>query len=235
VSKDVQVTGYEDGSERPTRPKYDAAAGEIGAKTVPVCDPCDGDGGTYTPPVQSGFISSEGKGGFGLIYNLQFIKDSNPLPAPEQGYTRIDVDLNKGVGGKYIYLQFTRNSDNIKSSHPDYNYRENPVTDIIAEGFNTGLNRSPQTGYSHIYEHTCQCVTPNSWFDYKVIDLNDGAGGKYIYAYLSRWASKGTPITEVGVLYGNSSNIQPPAGWIRVNQDLNEGAGGDYIYICYRR
>ncbi|MBD1397517.1 hypothetical protein H9Q13_10095 [Pontibacter sp. JH31] len=25
VSKDVQITGYEDGSERPSRPKFDAA------------------------------------------------------------------------------------------------------------------------------------------------------------------------------------------------------------------
>lgn len=58
VSKDVQVTGYEDGSERPTRPKFDAADA-ITSLTLLPGEPCEGCV-TYIPPT---FISSEGMGG----------------------------------------------------------------------------------------------------------------------------------------------------------------------------
>ncbi|WP_162428024.1 hypothetical protein [Pontibacter pudoricolor] len=236
VSKDVQITGYEDGRERPTRPKYDAV-GDLGGYSVAPCDPCEpGGGGVPTPPTST-FVSSEGLQGIGDIYNLQFIKDSDPLPSAEPGYTRLNADLNRGAGGKYIYLEFTRDALAIKSSHPNYAERNYPVTDIKAQGYSTGMTRYwyPPTGFANIYEHTCQCVTPDAWFDYKIIDLNDGSKGKYIYAYLSKHSSQGTPIKEVGILYGNSSSIQPPLGWVKVSQDLNEGAGGDYIYFCYKK
>jgi hypothetical protein len=44
-----------------------------------------------------------------------------------------------------------------------------------------------------------------------------------------------TAISEVTVIYGGSSGIQPPAGWVKVPWDLNRNAGGDYIYVCYKR
>ena len=42
-------------------------------------------------------------------------------------------------------------------------------------------------------------------------------------------------ISEVTVIYGGSSGIQPPAGYIKVNVDLNYYVGGDFIYVCYKR
>jgi hypothetical protein len=42
-------------------------------------------------------------------------------------------------------------------------------------------------------------------------------------------------VTEVTVIYGGSSGIQPPAGYTKINVDLNQGAGGDYIYVCYKK
>ena len=65
----------------------------------------------------------------------------------------------------------------------------------------------------------------------KFPDLNDGAGGRYIYGYQSR--RPGTPI-ELGVLASNSSSTQPPTGWTKAGGDLNEGAGGDFIYFCIK-
>ena len=41
-------------------------------------------------------------------------------------------------------------------------------------------------------------------------------------------------ITEVTVIYGGSSGIHPPEGFVKVNKDLNKGAGGDYMYLCYK-
>ncbi|MBC5994223.1 hypothetical protein [Pontibacter cellulosilyticus] len=168
------------------------------------------------------------------IHNLLFVKDSNPLPSPESGYTRLDVDLNKGAGGKYIYLEFTRDPNSVKQEHPDYNLRNEPITDFKAIAYNTGLSEwtAPPKNYSYIYEHTPYWALTS----YKIIDLNDGAGGKYIYGYQSRnFVVYGNSIKEVGILYGNSSSIQPPSGWIKQPQDLNEGAGGDYIYFCYKK
>jgi hypothetical protein len=41
-------------------------------------------------------------------------------------------------------------------------------------------------------------------------------------------------ITELRVITG-SSNVQPPAGFTRINVDLNRNAGGTYIYLCYKK
>lgn len=42
-------------------------------------------------------------------------------------------------------------------------------------------------------------------------------------------------ISEITVIYGGHSGIQPPAGYTKVNIDLNQGAGGDFIYFCYKK
>jgi hypothetical protein len=42
-------------------------------------------------------------------------------------------------------------------------------------------------------------------------------------------------ISELTVINGGSSSIQPPAGYTKINVDLNQGAGGDYIYLCYKK
>lgn len=249
VSKDVQVTGYEDGSERPTRPKHDAGSGEIGAKNVPICDPCDGGGGTYTPPVYSGFVSSELNSESynypyqtyvnlqNYIYDLKIIKgSSSTIGVDDPGYYKINVDLNKGAGGKYIYLAFTRDPEKVKGSsswiYDGMKGSHNPVRNIYVKSnsFGYGFNMEPSN-----------CAAPietKDFLGYHQPDLNDGAGGKYIYAWQEKCSTytpnHPNPIREVGVIYGNSSTIQPPSPWIRISGDLNEGAGGDYIYFCIK-
>jgi hypothetical protein len=42
-------------------------------------------------------------------------------------------------------------------------------------------------------------------------------------------------ISEVIVIRGGNSGIQPPAGYVKFPYDLNKGAGGDYIYVCYKK
>jgi hypothetical protein len=59
-----------------------------------------------------------------------------------------------------------------------------------------------------------------------------GSGGKYIYACIKR--GEGTPITGLDVISGDSSDVQPPPPWIRVDLDLNLSVGGKYIYLTYR-
>lgn len=238
VSKDVQVTGYEDGSERPTRPKYDAA-GTIRANYIDPCDGCGGTGGPYTPP-PSTFVSSEGVGDFvnwfsGDIYALRVIVGDNEYVLPSEGHIKLNADLNRGAGGKYIYLTFTRN--------PQYSYEndgvhaaityDKPITGIYVEAHTQVGNLNDGAPLNSNWRHLYRFDGTTSLYP---SDLNDGAGGRYIYGYVTRMIDVGmTPIKEVGILYGQSSSIEPPSGWIKEGRDLNEGAGGDYIYICYKK
>lgn len=68
---------------------------------------------------------------------------------------------------------------------------------------------------------------------FELYDLNEGVSGTYIRAIQSKSPNAGLPL-EIGVLSGNSSNIQPPVGWSKASIDLNEGAGGDFIYFCVK-
>jgi hypothetical protein len=64
------------------------------------------------------------------------------------------------------------------------------------------------------------------------VDLNQGAGGDFIYLTFKK-ESSGTPVTDLQVVYaGESSGIQAPRGYELINVDLNKGAGGEYIYLC---
>ncbi len=63
------------------------------------------------------------------------------------------------------------------------------------------------------------------------VDLNKGAGGKYIYLCFKRDA--GTPITGLTVILGERTS--PPSEYTKIPVDLNQGAGGDYIYLCYKK
>ncbi|MBM4463815.1 MAG: VCBS repeat-containing protein, partial [Chloroflexi bacterium] len=60
-------------------------------------------------------------------------------------------------------------------------------------------------------------------------DLNEGAGGKYIYLCVKESLSG-----QIKVISGDSSTISPGSGWWKINQDLNDGAGGKYIYLCVK-
>lgn len=222
----------------------------------PVCEDTyycggGGGGGGVTPTVTSTFVSSEGVSYNGdpsrnpnnYIMDLEFAKSSTSSVGPQTGYNKINLDLNKGAGGKYIYLTFSRNrvEDHGYATNMDgdlgRSMDQSPVTGIAVYPGNGGPAlsawRPPYTQLDVIWNPTGTYINA-----YKQIDLNDGAGGAFIYAFLSKsnlTYNGGAPIKEVGVLAGNSNQIQPPAGWTRNNQDLNENAGGDYIYLCYKR
>lgn len=177
-----------------------------------------------------------GVGGAGAIRDLKFEKGDSASQVPLDGYHLIPADLNKGAGGTYIYLTFTR--DGTKVQAPDQcGWGEGEyVTTFFAEDFgwaDSGAVKGTCGGMGYpstpIWEYTGNYAWP-----WKHPDLNDGSGGRYIFAWLQKVAGS-APIQEVGVVSGSSGSIQCPSGWIRDNQDLNEGAGGAYIYFCYRR
>lgn len=71
------------------------------------------------------------------------------------GYTRINIDLNWGAGGEYIYLCYRKSTSGA------------PITDIAVIAGGSSSFRGP-SGYTRIFK-----------------DLNKGSGGDYIYLYYS--------------------------------------------------
>lgn len=66
-------------------------------------------------------------------------------------------------------------------------------------------------------------------------DLNEGAGGEYVYLCYSTDPSKGPPITAIQVAASSSKDDCDciPPGYTKVEGDLNKGAGGKYVYVSY--
>lgn len=211
-------------------------------------DPGDGSGGggTYNPPYT--MITSEdiGYGNFvvknytyaNAIMDLKVIKGNSSSIGTSDlpGYYKIAADLNRGAGGKYIYLCFTRDPAKVQGSSrwvDDYEMgRDVPIRSV--EVVSQTIGTAPR--FDDMYMPPVE-VKDN--FGFHMADLNDGAAGKYIYAYQRKGADNPNYpplqiVKEVGVIYGSSSSITPPAPWEKIPKDLNEGAGGDYIYFIVK-
>jgi hypothetical protein len=186
----------------------------------------------------------------GYLYDIKIVKGTGagePTFHGNSGYRNLSVDLNKGAGGEYIYVSFTRNPASVEyqtrgeRDEREWDYSTYPATQVHRPVTNvaTQSNRlgKPSEYYPNNGEFSpmwAESAFPPVNSDYmKFPDLNDGAGGRYIFGFQSRKAYFGTPI-ELGVLASNSSTTPPPAGWTKVGNDLNEGAGGDYIYFCIK-
>ena len=256
-----------DDAEQRTRPRLDAArdqypfrlrpdgtvvmlktASRDGGETnvpFPTEDPptdCPPGGCTGVPVITSTFVSSAGLGGNGDIVDMK-VAYGGAAGGSISGYSILYSDLNKGAGGEYMYYYFTRSGNDVLIG------KEYLGAAYLYPGLNTA---DPIVAYNTQTKHSFYNATPPAqspfarvWYpdfsksanDWKGADMNDGAGGEYIYCDQSKspLTSADTPFHEIGILSGNSSQIQPPAGWHKWPQNLNEGAGGDYIYFCYKQ
>ena len=64
-------------------------------------------------------------------------------------------------------------------------------------------------------------------------NLNDGAGGDYVY--LCYKTGVRNPITGLNVIAGTSTTFPIQYGYTKVNVDLNSGIGRDNIYLIYTK
>jgi hypothetical protein len=202
---------------------------------------CSGSGGIY-----STFTTSENLGGSGYIHDLKLINDATfPSRARVLGndYTMLDADLNKGAGGAYIYLCFQRDRNNVLNGLEYYQGQPYSSPNDFLTNFQTQNGSQTNKPQANTYYFDIWLPNQNSFVFWGTQSLNAGAGGEYIYSYQSKTpiisnSTGGTSLwpafAEIGILSGNSSTINPPAGWTKYPHDLNEGAGGDYIYFCYR-
>lgn len=91
------------------------------------------------------------------------------------------------------------------------------ITDIKIISGNSSDIRPPE-GYRRVHQ-----------------DLNQGAGGEYIYLCYTEGAGLGAKITDITVIAGDSPDVPVPAGYTKLDTDLNKGAGGKYVYLCFYR
>ncbi|MCP4050868.1 MAG: hypothetical protein GY730_09215 [bacterium] len=162
----------------------------------------------------------------GWISDLYILSGDSSSILPPEGYTKIQSpynsnvigsngDLNQGSGGKYIYLCYKESTDPAKAA-----------TNLSVYSSSSRSRSIPSGPYF--------TATGSQWNGGYGSDLNQGAGGNWIYLDYTKNSSYGSKITEVGILAGGTSSIQPPQGWIKVPVDLNGGADGAWIYFCYK-
>jgi hypothetical protein len=139
---------------------------------------------------------------------LVVISGTNSNIQPPTGYTKIPYDLNKGAGGRFLYLCYH------KASYQTYGKNKQCIDSLVVI---YGKSTQPPAGYTKIPQ-----------------DLNEGAGGDYVYLCyrLADWVNA-IAIKDVTVVGGGNANVPAPYGYEKVPGDLNKGAGGDFIYVCY--
>ena len=154
--------------------------------------------------------------------------DSNVEVYQENGWTLVDYNLNEGTNSdQIIYLLYKTGL----VDDPEYA----PITDFYIKSTSDKNDHPDEISYGDRTYHRIaypNVVGSDSFID-SYGDLNDGAGGKYIYLYYTTDAwDYPRGISEIsfnstsdGAICGNGGT-EP--------QDLNEGAHGDYIYMHYK-
>lgn len=175
------------------------------------------------------------------IQDIAITAGDQPSVACPPLYQKINVDLNSGSGGKFIYLCFTKESDWAR-----------PAGSIVSR-----INAVAREQEAQTESFTGGCAAflgygANDCIGFFAIpygdsngDANQGVGGDFIHIFkdvvfqtcdaygcsFSDWYS-GSRVKEITVVAGDSAAVSCPSYFEKVPVDLNKGAGGAYIYIC---
>lgn len=134
--------------------------------------------------------------------------ENREIQPPSSDYIKIPVDLNRHAHGKFVFLCYRTTRDTSQQ-----------IVDVAVLDSGSKKLTSPPP--------------PFVGWQMDSHDLNEGAGGDYIYVLTRRGG--GTPVTGLAVVAEEHSQAAAPRGYVRIDQDLNKGAGGDYIYLCFSR
>ncbi|XP_074472711.1 uncharacterized protein LOC141756672 [Sebastes fasciatus] len=171
-----------------------------------------------------------------------------------QGFNKINVDLNKGVGGKYIYIWYKRGS--VPITKLQFTFTDDMAVGLINAGYTKipkDLNAGAEGDFIYLwyFRGSGEYNTPivdidvttdlnsearkfeNDW-ERLACNLNRNSGGNWIHAWVKR--EKKTYICDVTATdsYG-SDHDHFKNGYIRVDEDTNKGAGGSFVFIWYRQ
>ena len=169
-------------------------------------------------------FESEAAAAPAYIASIGIAQDKHESDAKNElsGHTIINRDLNDDAGGDYVYIGYKTSTDPSKAiTGIVFRVGENPPDSITYGGYTFNL-------VGGRYE-------ANTAVD-NVVDLNEDAGGAYIYTYVTRDPNYGPALTAMTVNESSSYS-----GWITGTNtgggviDLNQSAGGDYLYLHYQR
>ncbi|XP_033999300.1 uncharacterized protein LOC117493015 [Trematomus bernacchii] len=171
-----------------------------------------------------------------------------------RGFKKINIDLNKGSGGNFIYLWYKNGSEAITKVQVSFN---DEMADGLTKACYTKIDKDLNAGaggsplYLWFFKGSGEFDTPivdisvttdaaneaekfASGWQRVACDLNRGAGGNWIHLWLKR--EKQTYICDVDATdsYGSDMDLFQN-GYIRVDEDTNRGAGGAYVFIWYRQ
>ncbi len=147
----------------------------------------------------------------------------------------LNKDLNDGAGGDHIYVGWTSTLDPTKAItgvrllNMEKDDKTPPMT-IEDDGVTWYLANAGDEG----------SVAPriDNFGDYGgAVDLNDGAGGVYIYMYVTKDPSFGPALSAIHASENEENPANPADGFDKVLDfdgnwlDVNEDADGHYIYL----
>ena len=142
-----------------------------------------------------------------------------------EGWTVIDVDLNKGCGSgsDYIYLLYKSesNADNLNLGY---------ITDFYISDSEEALDAILYNGLTY---HLVPFEGGSDFVSSKG-DLNRGAGGAYIHLYFTKEAfhdQRTVSGIEIKTGEDNAAGALGVNGNTTTGYDLNAGARGKYIYM----
>jgi hypothetical protein len=140
---------------------------------------------------------------------LSIVVGSSSTIPPTEGYTKVNYDLNRNAGGKWIFLCYHKASYNASGQIKP------AITDVVV----VWDEEPTPPGYTRIQ-----------------VDLNANAGGKWIYlCYKIGDYDPDTAILDVTVFGGDSRDVVPPYGFTKLDRDVNAGAKGDFIFLGYAK
>ncbi len=142
------------------------------------------------------------------ITDLEVLSHSSNVVEPSAGFQKINVDLNRRAGGKYIYLC---------KKHS----RGTPINEMAVI---EGKNKSAPKGWKIIKKDLNKGARGKYlYFIYQQCQNLEKLKGK-------------PPIVNIKILSTRRKKQKSPGKeWKKIPVDLNWGAGGDYIYLYYKR
>ncbi|KAF3695243.1 hypothetical protein EXN66_Car010919 [Channa argus] len=172
----------------------------------------------------------------------------------KQGFIKISGDLNKGVGGKFIYLWYKK-GQGAPITRIQFTFNDEMSQGLKAAGYQK-IDRDLNSGaggdfiFLWLYRGSSKYDVPivdlqvsteateeapkfNLGFERLACDLNRKAEGNWIYLWVKR--EKPTYICDVTATDNYASDAMNfQNAFIRVDEDTNRGAGGASVFIWYR-